>query len=146
VKNNSKTKFGCGHTALHRCISAVLVFLFLCNALFAEKRPGHTARKIQHAEISSLTPEGESLSFLETPFEHTKFSVAPESTNSNKMEEESEIDVLHFAAVLQYFSAQLFSSQSDDLCSALPESTFRGSQGVPLFVLYHAWKNHLLNF
>lgn len=141
VKNNSTTKFGCGHTALNRCVSAVLVFLFLSNALFTEKRSGHKARKVQHAEASSLVPEGEWLSFLETPVEHIKFSVPPESANSNKMEEESEIDVFHFAAVLEYFLTEFFSNRSDESFSVLPEPPFLSRPGVPLFVLYHAWKS-----
>lgn len=128
-----------GRLAFHRVLSVILIFLFACNALFAGKFSGTEIQEIPYKELCCMLPGSESGSFIQPPAEHSKVAVAPES--SNETEKETEISTMLVAAFTVAFALQLFSSTFSSAFSVLPRSPLLNRAGVPLFVLYHAWKS-----
>jgi|GEM_PF-1434251 len=139
VKNTFNTMINTGRLAFHRGLSAILILLFACNALFAGKFSGTEIQEIPHEELCCLLPNSESGSFIQPPAEHSKIAVAPES--NNETEKETEISNMLVTAFTAACALQLFGSTSSSAFSVLPESPLLSSAGVPLFVLYHAWKS-----
>lgn len=146
MNTNNRKIIDVSQTISNRCLAAALAFLFVFNAFFAESQSERPVKDDRYAGFSCLLPSIESGSYLQTESGLPKFSPAVESLTEvesiTEMEDDADVDHFHLD-LPSFVSFPVHHELPGKVSAGLPSLPVRLRNTVPLFILYHSWKDFL---